>query len=107
MSKLVGWKIYYDDESVFSSLDGGWKDAPSDGVQVVVEYYEDGTKKLHFERDYYIFDEEKAFDTNDLNPYLRKWGMVKFGRWSSDDKFQELVKKAKNDVFNSGSENEK
>ena len=57
MAKLVGWKVWYDDGSVFSSLDGDWKDAPAEGVQILVEYYEDGTKILHLERDYYILDE--------------------------------------------------
>lgn len=102
MSKLIGWRIYYDDGSVFSSLDGDWKDAPSDGVQVLVEFYEDGSRKIHIERDYYMLDDGKAFGTNNINPWLRKKGEVKFGRWSSDDKFHELVRRAKEDVFDSG-----
>ena len=95
MAKLVAWKIWYDSGGVFSSLDGDWKDAPADGVQVLVEYYEDGTKKLHIEREYYILDEGKAYGTNNINPWLRKNGIIKFGRWAADDKFKELVLKAK------------
>ena len=89
--------MFYDNGSVISSLESEWKDTPSDGIQVLVEYYDDGTKKLHVERDYYILDEGKAFGTNNLNPWLRKQGMVKFGRWSSEDKFKELVTKAKSE----------
>lgn len=95
MPRLVGWKLYFDDGSVFSSLNGRWEDAPADGIQVLVEFYEDGTKKLHLERDYYILDEGKAYGTNNLNPWLRKKREVKFGRWSADDKFKGLVAKAK------------
>lgn len=95
MAKLIGWKIWYDNGSVFSSSQGEWKDAPVDGVQIVVEYYDDETKKIHIERDYYILDDGKAYGTNNINPYLRKYGLVKFGRWSSDDKFKKLVQKAK------------
>jgi len=98
MARLIGWKLYYDDGSVFASTHVLWQDAPSDGIQVLVEFYDDGTKKIHIERDYYILDDGKAYGTNNINPWLRKQGTVKFGRWSSDDKFQELVKKAKSDV---------
>lgn len=94
--------MYYDDGSAFSSCEGKWEDAPSDGVQILVEYYNDGSKKLHIERDYYIFDEGKAYGTNNINPWLRKNKIVKFGRWTADDKFGELIKKAKGDVLNFG-----
>lgn len=49
MAKLIGWKLYFDDGSVFSSLNGEWEDAPCHGIQVLVEFYEDGTKELHKE----------------------------------------------------------
>jgi len=106
MAELIGWRLYYDDGSVFASTDGGWRDAPADGVQVLVEFYNDGTKKIHIERDYYLLDEGKAFGTNNINPWLRKRKEVKFGRWSSDDKFLALIKTAKQDVLNSGREKE-
>ena len=95
MAKLIGWKVYYDNESTFSSLEGSWGDAPCNGIQVLVEFYEDGTKKLHVERDYYILDDGKAYGTNNIHPYLDKQKVIKFGRWSSDDKFKALVERAK------------
>ena len=98
MAKMIGWKMYYDIGSVISSSDCEWRDAPSDGVQVLVEFYDDGSRKIHIERDYYILDDGKAYGTNNINPWLRKQGTVKFGRWSSNDKFQELIRKAKSDV---------
>ena len=97
--KLIGWKLYYDNDTVFSSSDGDWETAPSDGIQVLVEFYDDGSRKLHVERDYYLLDEGKAFGTNNINPWLRKYGKVKFGRWSSDDKFKELINKAKTEKY--------
>lgn len=99
MAKLVGWKIYFDDGRVFSSREGEWKDAPVDGVQVLVEFYDDGTRSLHVERDYYLLDDGKGFGTNNITPWLCKQGTVKFGRWSSNDKFRELVQKAKTEQF--------
>lgn len=105
MAKLIGWKLYYDNGSVLSSLEAKWEDAPPDGIQILVEFYDDGSKKLHIERDYYILDDGKAYGTNNINPWLRKNGIVKFGRWTADDKFQELIKKAKADVLDSRSHN--
>ena len=95
MSGLIGWKIYYDSGVVFSSRDGNWEDAPGDGVQVVVEFYDDGTRKIHHEREWYILDDGKAFGTNNLHPWLRKYNIAKSGRWSRDSLFKELVSRAK------------
>lgn len=72
-----------------------WEEIPADGIQCVVEFYDDGTRKLHLERDYYILDEGKAYGTNNIHPYLHKIGSVKFGRWASDGFFADIVKKAK------------
>ena len=101
MSALLGWKIWYDNGSAFSSLDGTWEDAPSDGVQVVVEFYPEGEKYYH-SRNYFILDNGKAYGTNDINPFLRKQGTVKSGRWTSDDYFRDILNKAKEDVLNRG-----
>lgn len=95
MAKMAGWRIYYDNGSVFSSLDGEWKDAPNDGIQILVEFYEDGSKILHVEREYYILDEGKAYGTNNLHPWLRKYGQVKFGRWFNNDGYKRLLELAK------------
>lgn len=37
--RVVGWRVWYADGSVFSSTDTEWRDLPDDGVQVVVLYY--------------------------------------------------------------------
>ena len=95
MPNLVDWKIYYDSGAVFSSHNGKWEDAPGDGIQVLVEFYDDGTRKLHYEKDYYILDDGKAFGTNNINPWLRKYNIVKSGRWAKDSYFREIANRAK------------
>ena len=97
MSSLLGWRIYYDNGTTFSSVDGTWNEAPGDGVQVVVEYYDDESREVHLARDYYIFDEGKTYGTNRLEPWLHKHNIVKFGRWSANGSFAQLVKRAKAD----------
>lgn len=88
---LTGWVAFYDDGKRYSSSEWRWQDLPMHGLLVVVEFYEDGTKRKHFNKDYYVLDEGKAFGTNDLHPYLAKLGTVKCGRWSADAVFQQAI----------------
>lgn len=39
MLPIKSWRIYYADESTFSSEDGAWSEAPPFGVQCVVYYH--------------------------------------------------------------------
>jgi hypothetical protein len=39
MPPIAAWRIYYDDDSVASSADASWEDAPTEGVQVVMLYF--------------------------------------------------------------------
>ncbi|SRR5712692_3617368 len=50
---ILGWKIWYEDASTFSSKEGDWTKAPSGGVQIVVVYYAGGLKINHSGFDYY------------------------------------------------------
>lgn len=36
---IIGWKIYYNDGSVFSSKDGSWNSANSNNIVLVVLFY--------------------------------------------------------------------
>lgn len=94
MKELIGWKVFYDNGREFSSKNFSWKDVPTDGILAVIEFYNDGTKKLHHSREYYILDDGKAFGTNNIHPYLAKLGTVKYGRWSKDSLFAEILNKA-------------
>jgi hypothetical protein len=35
----IGWKLYYGDGTVVSSLQRSWAEAPSDNVQVLIVYF--------------------------------------------------------------------
>lgn len=62
---LIGWKVFYDD----------------------------GTKEVHHNKDFYVLDDGKAFATNDIHPYLAKIGTAKFGRWSKNSLFNKILAK--------------
>lgn len=94
MAELVGWRVFYDNDSERSSQDSSWEELPADGILAVVEFYSDGTKKVHHSRDYYILDDGKAYGTNNIHPYLHKIGTVKFGRWSRDGLFAQILERA-------------
>lgn len=80
---VIGWKIFYDDYSTYSSKDGPWEKAPTDGVLFVIEFFDNGTKDIHQGNDYYILEDDTIYATGDLGPLLRKWGKIKFGRWTN------------------------
>lgn len=100
MKELIGWRLFYDDGTDISSKDVEWNKAPLDGVLVLVEFYNDGTKQYHQAKDYYLIDDGKALGTNQIDLYLRKTGAVKFGRWVNDKKFYEILLKAKSSSLN-------
>lgn len=94
MARLIGWKAFYDDGKEYSSKKIDWKDLPPYGLLVVVEFYSDGSKEKHFNKDFYVLDEQKLFGTNDIHPYLVKIKAVKFGRWSSNSLFNKVINRA-------------
>ena len=96
LMELIGWRIFYDNGTECSSDNSTWKDAPADGILALVELYDDGSKEVHHSRDYYILDDDKAYGTNNIQPYLHKLGTVKFGRWSKNSFFKQTLNKAKN-----------
>ena len=54
------WRIYYDDGSTFDSLDGGPEDAPSAGVQCIVEPDADAGRVVLNSFDWYYFHPESG-----------------------------------------------
>lgn len=96
---LIGWRVSYDDGREFSSKETEWKDIPADGILAVMEFYDDGSKQCHHSKDHYVLDDGKAYGTNDIGPYLRKQGQVKFGRWSKDSDFNRFLTQAQQKPF--------
>ena len=97
--ELIGWKAFYDDGKQYSSKEISCKDVPLNGLLVVVEFYNDGSRQKHFNKDFYVFEEEKIYGTNDIHPYLSKLGNIKYGRWSSDEMFNQIINEADKTIF--------
>jgi len=84
------WKLYYDNGSTFSSDDGAWEEAPSDGVLFAVRW-EGGKKEILSNTDFYFFHDGSFGQTDDLGPLLRKLGIIKFGRWTSHKRMEQAA----------------
>jgi hypothetical protein len=97
------WRIYYDDGSDYSNLDGAFKDAPSDGVLAAVFRDPQTGYKIRRKKDYYFLmpDDGTIGETDDLGPFLRKTGLIKFGRWVSgsvwEKEYRRIVEEARED----------
>lgn len=73
MDKLL-WRIYYEDGTTFSNLDGSFKDAPFWGVSQII-----------CEPDIVL-----GVDREGLLDYLMRLGIVKLGREMGNARFHEL-----------------
>ena len=77
------WRIYYADDSAFGSEQGGWEEAPGDGVLFVVADYGDRVER-HSGSDFYAMLDDTIASTQDITPILRhKAPWLKFGVWTS------------------------
>lgn len=96
------WKIYYDDNTTFSSEDGSPFDAPRTGVQVIA--YEDqlGRYWLMSQADYYYYEPGRPewgwwhADMWAIFDHLQraKQPLVLFGRMMTFDNFTDIEKRA-------------
>jgi hypothetical protein len=92
------WKLYYTDGSEFSSDDGAWKDAPSDGVQAICVGHPDYGRHVWHSKDYYVeMPDGGIFGTDDLGCFLRALGLVKFGHMTNTDNFKARLEQATQD----------
>lgn len=99
---MVSWRIYYGDKSSFDSEDGLWDQAPLDGVVCVVTWR--GEIKSYFSGAdlYRMFDDGSVGASSDWNSWLRtavRSGEVKFGLFVSNTRFEEIMKRAREDVL--------
>lgn len=94
----MNWRIYYDDGTTFSDEDGAFTSAPNDGVLGVVVADDDVGRHLLKDKDYYfILRDGTIGETDDLGPFLRRLGVVKFGRWAGDKPYKGTLAKMMND----------
>jgi len=95
---IIGWKIWYSDESFFSSKNGTWFDALPNDVQIIVWYYADGHKENSVGEECYVpihlLDEITKYSKE-----LETGTLLKFGKEMDYHKFIKLVKKAMADKW--------
>jgi hypothetical protein len=90
------WCIYYDDGKTYSSEDGAWEDAPTDGVLYVLEKI--GDKIIaHTGNDFYYLVEGAVVATSDADPEMRRLGF-KFGRTTSPSRYEKIGQRVAEDA---------
>ena len=106
---MLKWIIYYDDGSTFSNRDGRFEDAPSDGVLGIIERDDQVGYVIYYGKDFYFkIDDETIGMTDDIGPFLRLLGVIKFGRWTGrkawDDSWAKMVELANTKFGNKSGE---
>lgn len=97
------WKIWYDDGFSVSDGDANPEEVPARGVEAITRPDEKVGYKILTGFDYYwwVGDEKQWFggDNFGLWDYLAQpgWKKVLFGRSMTDEKYEELLEKARND----------
>ena len=89
-SIVIGWKIWYGDGSTFSSLQGTWKSAPNQNVQIVMTYFNQkdqigqSLRQIWTGMDYY-FMKDNIWGCSFEDVSIVK-GIVKYGKWMKSEK---------------------
>lgn len=99
------WRIYYEDESTFSSDDGSPFEAPRTGVQVIAYRDGDGVSLLS-QADYYYYEPERADggwwhcspEGMTLHLIRARRPLIVFGSMIKLDKFTEIEVRAIKDI---------
>ena len=91
--RVVGWRVYYPNE-VYSSRLVAWTDLPTDDVQVVMQYFEDGTKAIFSGYDYYFWQPPDIWGANnhDSSDNARRYPTAVFlrGKHMEIDAFSKI-----------------
>lgn len=94
MLKVIGWKIWYGDGTTFSSLQGTWKKAPDQDVQILMIYYDKkdlqnrSTRKV-FSGDNFYFSDDVIFNSS-FEDESKVIGIVKYGKWMDGKGFEKI-----------------
>lgn len=96
---MAAWIIYYSNGDSFSSDDGSPDEAPSLDIQVISQADESVGRKLLIHKDYYWYENNRWYggELFGLYDYLVRSGRAKFGRYVTDEVFNESLKQARND----------
>lgn len=91
------WRIWYADESTFSSEDGDPADAPMDGVQIIIDFHDDGNRTIH-QNEYYRWmgDSWAAGGQRDIDRWLRlrEPMIIMFGLVLSNTAYRKITEAA-------------
>lgn len=91
-----GWEIFYKDDTIISSLDSAWEDAPSEDILGVIiwhEYHVEGCRKKTMVggHDYYLYVNQNYWgNTDDFE--LVKDLVYKKGIWTTDKQMEAVQK---------------
>lgn len=88
--RVVRWVVWLDDERVFDSDDTEPEQVPADGIQVIVEFFDNGTYRVWSEHDYYLWTGEHWIggDLAALERWLRReLPRLKYGRFTTDSQW--------------------
>ncbi len=94
--KTTRWKIWYSDESSFSSKDGSWFDASPNDVQIITWDDDKGNRENTVGEDSYL-PRHLLHEITKYSKELESGKLVKFGKKMDYQKFIKLVKKAMSD----------
>lgn len=95
---MVGkWKIYYDDDTTFSSEDGSWEEAPLDGVLVIIQTLGKDEGRFIMGSDIYALVEDTIVEA-EAGALLRKSKGNKFGRSTSISRMERVKEQAASDL---------
>ena len=110
---IVGWKIWYTNNRVYSSHDITWEELPDDGVLFLIlyrdqTYMDNGVEKRYRTRlhayDWYGSDGDQMFmGNNDSLPRNKQRYpglMFKEGIWVSDTEFSRIEQYINENEFN-------
>ena len=105
MKTAIGWKLYYGDGTIVSSLQRSWPEAPSDNIQVLSVYFAE-TYRIHRDgewhkehyRDMYFGKDYYWQFGNGQVAQVPKGAEVKLGRELESNEWRKLYERARKDV---------
>ena len=89
-SILVGWKLYYANESIIDSTQMKFDNVPRSGIEVLLKWYK-------IDKDKYSVEIQSGLDYYVLYSNITEQEKFKLGHNIRKEKFEEILEIAKND----------